>query len=579
MSRGVSIAYGDVAPDAKENFDIVATESKFGDKYKENLKKYNMQLYNYAQPCEAYQTLLDGMAIAFPSDPDTANIGLWSNQISNDIGGFTPAIQITLTSTGQYSSQGFTFTFDKFNNIYPEKIRIQWIRDTGDTYTDLGTKEFSPDNAFYFCRNQVENFNKVIIWFISMNMPYSRLKVEQIDYGYGTVFYGDELRNVKCSQSLDPISSEIAINTCDFSLDSHTDMEYSFQTRQPLTIYFNDNVISTNFVKTSKRKSKFLWDIQTEDYIGLMDNVPFAGGIYSSVSAGSIFESIFKTAKVPYDIDDSFYDVDLTGYISYTTCRKALMQVAFASLAVVDTSNSSVVKVFLLDNDIKQTIPKSRIMQGQSFSDEDTVTRIALTYHTYKPITETMVAYDAEESGIGENILVKFSEPLHDLSISYGTIVSQGANFAVINAEQYCELEGQKYEHTQQIKNKDNPAVLASELENVKSITSATLVSTSNVDNVLTNCYNWLIKVNSTNLRIIEGKDVTYGKFIKYGEVKYGKVKYGSRHSDVITYDTPVNVGDTISAETEYLGTVTGIITKQTFNMNGNILVKEAVLK
>lgn len=577
MSNGVAITYGDVAPEAKENFDIDTSEKKYDTLL--NLKKYNMQLYNYATPCEEYSTVLDGTAVALPVNAQGANIGLWSNQLSGDDGSFSTTIQITLTSAGQYSSQGFTFTFDKFNDIYPTSLSIQWIRDTGDTYTDLGTKNFTPNSAFYFCRNAVENFNKVIIKIFSLNMPKNRLKLERIDYGCGAVFYGDELRAVKISQTIDPISTEIQINTCDFTLDSHTDMEYSFQTRQPLTVSFNDKLIATTFVKQSKRKARFLWEVNSEDYIGIMERIPFVGGMYENVNAGTLLENIFDTAKVPYSIEGDFYDMPLYGHISYTTCREALMQVAFACQGVVDTSNDNVVKVFLVNETVKQTVPKNRIMQGQSFTDEDTVTRVELTYHTYKAITETLEAYKAEDSGTGTDILVKFSEPLHDLSITNGTITEQGANYAIITANANCVLTGQKYEHTEQIKTKSNPTVLASELENVKTITSATLVSSNNVDNILQTCYNWLIKVNTTNLKIIESKHVVYGDYPRYGKTIFGTAKYGAKSADIITYDESVNCSDKITVDTEYLGEITGIVTKLSFGLNGNILIKEAVLK
>ena len=121
--------------------------------------------------------------------------------------------------------------------------------------------------------------------------------------------------------------------------------------------------------------------------------------------------------------------------------------------------------------------------------------------------------------------------------------------------------------------------VLASEIEKVVAIDSATLVSLANIDNVLNKCYNWLIKTNSTNLKIVEGKHVQYGDYVKYGEKKYGTFKYGAKSENIITYDEVVNVGENINAETEYLGVVSGRLIKQTFNLNGNIVVKEAVLR
>ena len=585
-NKGVAIRYGDVAPEAKENFVPTASESQFDTLAQ--LQQYNINFPNYANPCELYSVVLDGTASAFPSVPEQANLGLWSERISNDNGlfiaenGNEDPIVLTLTSDGQYSSQGLTFTFDTYNQIYPTHINIKWFRYAGGTMTELspdGGVNFYPDNAFYFCRKQVENYNKVVITFYSLNMPKNRLKLRVIDYGYGTFFYGDELRGVKLIQEIDPISTQISINTADFTLDSKSDMEYSFQAKQPLSVYFNGELKATTFVKKSTRKAKRLWSIQSEDYIGLMDSIPYYGGIYTNKNAVELLTDIFTVAKVPYSIDDVFADETVTGYIPFTTCRDAIMQVAFAIQAVVDTSNSDVVKVFALEEDIKQTVPLNRIMQGQNFADEETVTGVEVTVHSYKPISETIDVYDATESGTGTNIFVKFSEPLHDLSITSGEIVSRETNYAVINANVGCILQGQKYEHTTQTRRKNNPVVLASEVEKVVAIEKATLVSQNNIDNILNKCYNWIIKTNQTNLKIVEGKHVQYGETTKWGDKKWGDFKWGGKSSNIIIYDKSVNVGEKIQAETEYLGIVGGRLIKQSFNLNGNIIIKEAVLK
>ena len=260
MNSGVAIRYGDVAPEAKENFKPTSDSAKFDTLAQ--LQQYNLNFPNYANPCELYQTVLDGTASAFPSIPEQSNLGLWSEQLSKDDGTFTEPIVLTLTSEGQYSSQGLTFTFDTYNQIYPTHINIKWFRYAGGTMTELspdGGVDFYPDNAFYFCRKQVENYNKVVITFYSLNMPKNRLKLRVIDYGYGTFFYGDELRGVKLIQEIDPISTEISINTADFTLDSKSDMEYSFQAKQPLSVYFNGELKATTFVKKSTRKAKRLW--------------------------------------------------------------------------------------------------------------------------------------------------------------------------------------------------------------------------------------------------------------------------------------------------------------------------------
>lgn len=577
--NGIEIRYGNIAPEAKENF-LPETNDKENFVNLSQLQGYNMNFPNYGNPCELYSVVLDGSAQPFPRNLEFANLGLWSKSMSGDDGTFATPIVLTLTSDKNYSSPGLTFTFDTYNQIYPTHINIHWYRNTDGNSEDLGEVDYNPDSAHYYCANSVNGYNKVVVTFTKLNMPKNRLKLRAIDYGYGTAFRGDELRNIKLIQELDPISTEISINTSDFTLDSKSNIEYSFQAKQPLTIYFNGKLKSKAFVKSAKRMSKGMYVIQAEDYIGLLDSIPYYGGIYNRARAVDILTDIFRVAKVSYDISAISADLTVTGYIPYTTCRKALMQVAFAIQAVVDTSNSENVNVYFLKEDLSQeTIPLKRIMQGQNFENDETVSSVEIVSHTYKPITDTMDVYNAKESGIGQNIFVNFNEPLHDLSITNGNIVSFGANYAIIDANEGCILKGQKYEHTTSTKRKNNPAVLAGDVEKIVTVSDATLVSETNVDNVLNRCYNWIIKTDKTNLKIIEGKHNISGVHIKYGERKYGTFKYGEITPDSIIYDKPVNVGDNISVETAYLGVVSGRVVKQQFRLNGGIIVKDTVLR
>ena len=559
IKKGIEIIYGNVAVGAKEDFEAsVADKASFVDL--SQLQYYGLDVKPYGNPCEKYSVVLDGEAIAFPSAPENESLGLWSESISEDDGTFAEPIVLELVSNEQYASQGITLTFDPYNNIFANRVGIKWARVINGEETILSEKEFTPDTAQYFCYNLIENYNRLVITFYSMNMPKNRLKLRAIDYGYGTIFTGAELRSVKNIQEINPISSEISINTSDFVLDSKADVEYSFQAKQPLSVYFNGVLRSTIFVKKSKRKAKRLWEVQGEDYIGLMDGIPYYGGIYDNALAVDILADIFAAAKIPFEVDNVFAEERVSGYIPYGTCRTALMQVAFAIQAAVDTSNSSVVKIFALNDEVTQTIPLERIMQGQSFTDEETVTGVEVTAHIYTPSAETIELYSAETSGTGEGVFVTFSEPIFDLAITNGNILQSGANFAVINANARCVLNGKRYQHTTLTKRKNNPLVLASDIEKVAAVDSATLVSPNNVDKVLEKCYNWLVRVNQINLKIIEGKHV-------------------SEYDGSVTYDKAVNVGDVITTQTEYLGEITGRVIKQTFNLSGGIIIKDTILR
>ncbi len=571
MANGVKIKYGDVAPEAKENF-VPSAENKAPFVDLTQLNQYNLRVGNYANPCELYQTILDGSTEVFPEEPAIENMGYWSDSISGTDGSFTTPIVLTFESVGNYSSQGITFTFDTNNNIFCNSLNIKWYQDDvllkDDEENDLDI-DFTPNSAFYFCRKQAQYYNKVVITFNSLNLPYNRIKLRSIDYGYGTYFYGDELRNVKLIQEIDPISKAIPINTCDFTLDSRSDMEYSFQAKQPLSVFYNDELKATVFVEKSKRTAKRIWSVNGEDYTGILDGITFMGGMYNGQDAYELFDTILTQAKVPHTITENLQGVLLYGHIPICSCREAIQHICFATCTVADTSNSEAFNVDFLPTEESQTVEKRRIRQGQNFEDSDRVTEVQVAQHSYIELTsadDIIEAYNASESGTGENILVEFSEPLHSLTITNGTINKSGANYAIITTtNSSCILSGKGYKDNKVIKSQRNPNILVSDLENIKKIENETLVSSYNITDVLQKCFDYYSKTTKVSMQIEDGKHI-----VKYGEGRYGEIKYGQ-----YIYDAPVNVGEIITAETEYLGTLQGRITSARFSLNGGIVLKE----
>lgn len=545
MSRGVLIRYGDIAVGAREGFDLETSDKSYFSNLNQLKKKMNFP--NYSNPCELYSTVLDGSSLPLPSDAENGSFGWWSNQISDNFGFFASPISLTASSNDLYSSPGITIVFDAENNVFATQVTISWYRDN----KLLSLKTFSPNKSTYFFENRVEFYNKIIITFFRINMPKNRLKVHELEYGFGAEFTGMELKSVKVIQQLHPLSTEIAINTCDFELVSLGDFEYSFQNRQETKTYFNDELIGKTFVKDFKRKTKTQWSIKTEDYIGIMDGVQFLGGVYENAQSHDVLRSIFETAKIPYSLDDSLRYKPIQGRIPITSCREALMQVCFAIGAVADTSGREDVLIYPLSDELKQEIPLNRIMQGQSISNETKMTAFELTAHEYIKTEENIVLYEAEESGNGENIFIKFSQPVHSLSITDGSVISEpNANYAVINAGENCVLSGKKYEHNQIVKRKKNPLVLSSDTENIISVNNATLISPKNIDNVLERCYNYFANLDTVDAKIVERRT-----------------------------DEPVKLGDLIGVATEFSGTITGRSIKQSYNLNGGIIVKDTIVK
>ena len=173
--------------------------------------------------------------------------------------------------------------------------------------------------------------------------------------------------------------------------------------------------------------------------------------------------------------------------------------------------------------------------------------------------------YKASESGTGADILVKFSSPYYNLSITNGTITQSSANYAIITANTDCVLTGRQYEDVKTVKTQTNPVVLSSEPENIVEFTDYTLVSAANIGDVLARCYDESIKTNTISIKVIESK-----RKAKYGDIKYGEAKYGQW-----LYGEPVRTWKKLYYETEYLGNLEGRIISTRYGLNGGIIIKE----
>lgn len=571
----VLVRYGDIAVGAKEAFSLSATDQAYFsnlNQVKENISSFP----NYGNPLERYSVILDGSVVALPSDNEEIDIGWWSGQLSDEDGAFETPITLNMISDEYFTATSLTITFDTYKDIYASELVIDWYRDD----ELLSSETFNPTSAKYSCENMVEFYNKIVITFNALNRPMNRLKIKSIDHGSTTIFSGENLKKCNISQKINPISAEIPIGTASLWLKGKEGEEYSFQKRQPLTIILNDSIQSTVFVNRANRRGKDEWEVQAEDYIGILDGTAFYGGIYENKNVGVLLAEIFGVAKVPFEIDESISASEVSGYIPFGTCRGALMQVAFAAGAMVDTSLNDLVRVSEMPTSVSQTIGRDRIYQGLQVIEDTRVTAVSISAHSYTPIEDTLTAYDASKSGAGQGIFVKFGEPLHDLSISNGEILESGSTYAIINAEDGCILVGKKYEHTSVIKTRKNDLVLATDTENVKTISKATLVSPKNIDKLLDLCYNYYSKTTGIKAKVVDRRHISGGDIIRYGQgIRYGEYKYRDRSRKVITYDNPVNLGDVIKIDTTYQGEVEGRVESKNFSLLGNSIAKDILIK
>lgn len=547
----VRIDYNGESPSAPYNF---AATVAVGDIYSGSdldlIHDRRAKLLSYGNPCEQYAVALDGTTL--PYQHDDSKIAWWSNQISDSEGYFETPITLMLEADKLYNATGITLIFDTENNLYATELDVTWYNGA----EMIQSKKFYPDSPKYYCENTVNGFNKVKITFYKTNIGYNRIHLNALYYGILKQFSGQDLTNVKIIRQASPIATEVQISTADIGLRVTGDIKYDFMNNQSLDIYFDDDLVSTQFISETKRKTRTDFEIKTEDYIGILANTVLPGGFLENTNACEALKDIFELANVPYTIDPTFENTTLTGFVPYTNCREALQQVVFAIQGIVDCSIPG--RVFIKPSPINvgnansQIIEKTRIMQGGSVESEIAPTAIEIVSHEYIKTAEEETIFEAQTAVEGET-LITFSEPYYDFYCEgEAQIVEAGWSYAKItNYKAGFVLKGKKIKHVQTAKRLTSPNWLGTNIEKTISIKNATLVNANNIDNILKMCYNYYTNTGILKSNIVERK-----------------------HDDGTT-DNRINLYDEIQCETEYSGKFRGIVTKQTFNLNSSIIVKE----
>lgn len=405
---------------------------------------------------------------------------------------------LTITLDGRFTSVGLLLSFNMLSGDYCSMINIKWFRDG----KPLSNIDFHPNSTRYFCSNYVQNYDKIVIIFIETSKPYRPVFLTRVDYGIYRDFMGDELVQTDCLQEINAISENISINTLDFTVRTRSDIPFDMQKKQRLQLYFNGNLLGNFYIKNGARKNKTDYHIGAHDAIGVLEGNEYAGGIYTGQTVSSVIAAIFEGEDYNYLLAGEFADVKLYGYIPYTSKRNALVQIAFAIGAVVDTSNYDGVVIYPQQTEVSGVFDGDSSFEGVTLEQPvDIVTGIRLFVHSFAKTDETQEIYNEILNGTAE---VMFSEPYHSLIIEGGAIGSYGDNFAYITGTGgIVKLTGKKYNHVVTSILKENPDIIFN--KNIKEVKDSTLIHSGNANSALERIYQYYQRAESVRGSILLG--------------------------------------------------------------------------
>ncbi len=423
---------------------------------------------------------------------DTQRLAFWSESLSGEDGAFAAPPSLTIDFDEQYSLLGIYLSFDTATGEYCSSINVKYYQQD----TLKANYDFSPDSVEYFCSGKAESFDRIVLTLNATSLPYRRAKLTKIVFGIHRNFGMSEIRSAKIINEVGLVSSELPVSKFSWTLDSRDDVEFLFQLKQPVEVANNGNLIGVYYIDESKRTAKGIYNIECHDAFGVLSEIPFVGGAYlGGVSAQSLFTEI---VGADFEVEYGLADTTLYGVIKPCTRREAAQQVLFAWGAVATTDGRNGVKVFSLSDELN-AVGQERTYNGVSVNTAAIVTKVQVKAHIYTQ----------DDSGS-------------------------------------IEINGITYKDTESLYEIVNPNVTATDKANVKEVSGATLVSTSNGQEVAQRMYDYYTKRNTNRAKIVWNGE-------RLGDYVSLPTAWGTEHAGHIKKMT-ITLSNTVAADVETVG-------------------------
>lgn len=271
------------------------------------------------------------------------------------------------------------------------------------------------------------------------------------------------------SLSFDTVSVEVCTKTIGTQLSA-------LPNNTPIIVY-RGGEIKARFVSSNvSRIGPVTYQLTGRSPMGALTGMVHTGGIYTGQTVEEVVKEI--CGNIPSLIKSVYAGVKLYGWIPYAdgkerSARDNLAQVLFAIGAYLRTDLNGILRIEPLWDGTASLIDVDRSYTGGTVKYDAPISAVTVTEHQYVAGTEVKELF----SGTAQNgDIITFSEPMHSLSATGFTILESGANYAKISAGAGA-LTGKAYIHNTRL---ITQPVTAGAVENVKSVTDATLVSLVN---------------------------------------------------------------------------------------------------
>lgn len=333
-----------------------------------------------------------------------------------------------------------------------------------------------------------------------------------------------------------------------------------FSYGEPVWYWHGDKLMGKFYMESVDRVGPYSFAITCTSAIGLLENSQHYGGIYTGQTAGSIIRDIIGGA-VEYTLDQRLESIPMYGWLPVASRRENLHQVLFALGAIASKDTIGTLTITVLEKADPSVLSGSRVVLGGSVEYQTPASQVLISEHAYtayktdedKTLFEGEVAAEPIVTPGGQSVsgvLVLYDGPMHDVTVSNGSILEQGVNYAVLGQSSDCKLTGKAYTHTIRVISATpggdvDTQDMTDRTDNIVKVENATLVSLANSENVAARMAAYYASTKTISNSIIVGAERP-GSTVQF-EDPFGDDTVGFLSSMTL------NMSNTLTAQTQIL--------------------------
>lgn len=317
--------------------------------------------------------------------------------------------------------------------------------------------------------------------YVGDTLPYSTLDADVWDYGKALLQY--------CTND-DIVLYQPADGLWMFTQQRSQDLT-AYTYGAPVIWTYKGQLLMQRFLTSCKRIGKYKFRLSCVSGVGLISESRHYGGLYNGTLFGDMLADVISGA-FDYQIDEDVAAIPMYGWLPVDTRRQNLWRMLTASGVVIRTNPQGQIWFTSPSTANPTPIPDSQIEINGSVDYPTPFQAVKVTEHAFvalstdilKTLFDGQVVAEQLISPLGarlEGALVTFQDPMHDLSITGGTILESGVNYAVLGPSANCTLTGLVYSHTERIVTAGS---LSATEQATKRLEDSTLVNLFNSSNV-----------------------------------------------------------------------------------------------